>query len=132
MIVPSPKTRRLQDDNILPLINVVFLLLIFFVIAGAITRSAPFDLTLPTTARTQDRATPADKVLSVAAGGRLAFAGEPVEAAELKEMLADWPQHQPLQIRADRGLNASTLTRLLERLREAGIASVLLLTEHQG
>lgn len=131
MIVPPPQSSRSQEDSILPLINVVFLLLIFFVIAGAITRDAPFDLTLPTTTRTEARTTPADKILSIAADGQMAFAGEPVEASELSETLSAWPQDKPLQIRADSGLKASKLTRLLGRLREAGITSVLLLTNHQ-
>lgn len=131
MIVPPPRNSRSRDDNILPLINVVFLLLIFFVIAGAITRGAPFDLTLPTTSRTQDRTTPADKTLSIAADGRLAFAGEPIEAHELAEVLAGWPEGKALQIRADARLKARKLTRLLGRLRKARITRVVLLTQHQ-
>ena len=47
MIVPPPKRPRSTEDNILPLINVVFLLLIFFMLAGVLTQSPPFSLTPP-------------------------------------------------------------------------------------
>lgn len=131
MIVAPKKNKRSADDNILPLINVVFLLLIFFVIAGAITRDAPFDLTLPATSHTQARAAPSGQILSVAADGTLAFKGETIKAPSLDKVLADWPTDKPLQIRADRHLRASKLSNLLNRLREAGITKVRLLTQHQ-
>lgn len=132
MIVRPPPRRRVEDDNILPLINVVFLLLIFFVIAGAITRDAPFDLVLPSTSRIEDKALPEENILSVAADGQLAFAGQLIDADELAAALADWPQDKALQIRADSGLMANNLTTLLETLREAGLTSVRLLTKNKA
>lgn len=131
MIVPPPKSHRSLDDSILPLINVVFLLLIFFVIAGVITRSAPFDLTLPTTTRAEDRALPDDQILAVGADGQLAFAGKTINTAELGELLTDWPVDTALQIRADSGLRADALSELLGHLRAVGVAQVRLLTQHQ-
>lgn len=131
MILPPPKRNRSLDDKILPLINVVFLLLIFFVLAGAITRAAPFDLTLPTSQQSEQRTLPADPVLSIAADGRLAFNDETVAAAELTTKLADWPADTPLQVRADSALKARQLSAILLQLRAAGIAEVRLLTQHE-
>lgn len=132
MILPPPKRSRSMDDNILPLINVVFLLLIFFVLAGAITQSAPFDITLPASHKSDDRTTPADRVLSVAADGRLAFNGETIQPSSLGDALADWPAELPLQVRADSDLKARRLSVILLQLRGAGIAEVRLLTKHQN
>lgn len=132
MIVPPPKNHRSLDDSILPLINIVFLLLIFFVIAGVITRSAPFDLTLPASTRIEDQALPEEQILAVSADGQLAFAGEIVDSAELDALFADWPAGQALQIRADSDLRADALSQLLGRLRTAGVAEVRLLTRHQA
>lgn len=131
MILPPPKSNRSLDDNILPLINVVFLLLIFFVLAGAITKNAPFDITLPATHETEARTVPADQVLSIAADGRIAFGGETIATTDLQAALAEWPADQPLQVRADSGLKARRLSAILLRLRGAGIAEVRLLTQHQ-
>lgn len=131
MILLPPKRNRSMDDNILPIINIVFLLLIFFVLAGAITRSAPFDLTLPASQQSEDRAVPEDKVLSIAADGRLAFNGETIEPPALRDALADWPADVALQVRADSGLKARRLSTILLQLRAAGIAEVRLLTQHE-
>lgn len=132
MIVPPPKHNRSMDDNILPLINVVFLLLIFFVLAGTIAQTAPFGITLPASHNVQDRAIPADKVLSIGTDGQLAFAGQTIEPDALAQTLADWPTGQPLQVRADSALKAQRLSALLVRLRGAGIAEVRLLTQHKS
>ncbi|HLQ85079.1 MAG TPA: biopolymer transporter ExbD [Salinisphaeraceae bacterium] len=130
--MPPPKRQRSLDDSILPLINVVFLLLIFFVVAGVIARQAPFDIILPQTMRTETRSVPAEQILAIAADGRLAFAGEPIASAELDDILATWPEGEALQIQADSDLPARQLNPLLERLRRAGIVEVRLLTQHQS
>ena len=41
MFRSQPRSGRSEDDRILPLINVVFLLLIFFMLAGKLSASDP-------------------------------------------------------------------------------------------
>ena len=130
MIVPPPKRPRSTEDNILPLINVVFLLLIFFMLAGVLTQSPPFSLTPPSSVETEDSAQLESRVLSISADGELAMSGERIDDAALREALVDWPDDKPLQIRADGGLKASELTAVFDLLRELGIAEVNLLTRH--
>ena len=131
MIVPPPKRPRSTEENVLPLINIVFLLLIFFMLAGVLAQNPPFELTAPDTAETQKAAQLQRQVLAVAADGRLAFAGEPIERDGRADALADWPDDKPLQIRADGGIKAERLTGLFTALRRAGISEVDLLTRHQ-
>ena len=131
MIVAPPKRPRSNDDSILPLINIVFLLLIFFMLAGVLASNPPFEMTPPSTAETQDKVQIENRVLSIAADGRLAFGGEEIERSALAEALADWPDDKPLQIRADGQLKASALTELFATLRAAGLAEVNLLTQHK-
>jgi biopolymer transport protein ExbD len=131
MIVPPPKRPRSTEENVLPLINIVFLLLIFFMLAGVLAQNPPFELTAPDTAETEHSAQLQRQVLAVAADGRLAFAGEPIERDGLGEALADWPDDKPLQIRADSSIKAESLTGLFTALRRAGISEVDLLTRHE-
>ena len=72
MIVPLPRRQRTSEENVLPLINIVFLLLIFFMIAGALSASAPFELD-PPTARAADKAPAPTGGISIAADGRIAL-----------------------------------------------------------
>ncbi|ERJ19143.1 biopolymer transport protein ExbD/TolR [Salinisphaera shabanensis T35B1] len=131
MIVAPPKRPRSTEENVLPLINIVFLLLIFFMLAGVLAQNPPFELTPPATADTEQSTQLENKVLAMAADGRLAFGGEPIEREALPEALADWPDDKPLQIRADGGLKADALGELFATLRGAGIAEVNLLTQHK-
>lgn len=127
MLVPPPKRERNFEDNILPLINVVFLLLIFFMLAGSLHTRAPFDLKPPDTANAADTELRAG-VLAVSADGQLALGGEIVDKAELRRRLAERDANQPLQIKADADLPADRLAELLALVREAGIAKVQLMT----
>ena len=120
-----------QREPTIALINIVFLLLIFFMLAGVLAQNPPFELTPPATADTEQSTQLENKVLAMAADGRLAFGGEPIEREALPEALADWPDDKPLQIRADGGLKADALGELFATLRGAGIAEVNLLTQHK-
>lgn len=131
MIVAPPKRPRSTEENVLPLINIVFLLLIFFMLAGVLAQNPPFELSAPHTAETEGSAQIERQVLAVAADGRLAFAGQPIERADLADALSDWPQDKPLQIRADGSLKADSMTGLFAALRSAGISEVDLLTRHE-
>lgn len=131
MILPPPKRPRSAEENILPLINIVFLLLIFFMLAGVLAQKPPFELSPPNTAQTEDSTRLERQVLSIGADGQLAFAGETIDRDALNQALADWPKDKPLQVRADGGLKAGMLSGLFDDLRGAGIAEVQLLTQHR-
>lgn len=119
-----PRPARRSRENIVPMINVVFLLLIFFLMTAQITPPEPFDVTPP--GSTSE--TPADgpSILYIAADGTLAFQearGEAVFAA-----LATLDPSEALQIRADAASKASDLARLLPKLAAAGITDLALVT----
>jgi biopolymer transport protein ExbD len=128
---PLPRRTTNAEDNILPLINVVFLLLIFFMVSGTLIQEPPFAVTPPNT----QHAAPLDsqaEYLAIGADGRLAWIGEAIEPADLAERLSQRQQPgAPLQVRADRRLEARVLTGLLAELRAGGVAQIQLLTESQ-
>ncbi|WP_111748505.1 ExbD/TolR family protein [Salinisphaera orenii] len=131
MIIAPPKRPRSTEDSLLPLINIVFLLLIFFMLAGVLTQKPPFELRTPSTADINGAAQLQHKVLDVGVDGHLAFAGQPIKRDELGKALADWPQDKSLQIRAAADIKAGQLSSLFAALRRAGISQVDLLTRHK-
>ena len=106
--------RRSRSSSIIPMINVVFLLLIFFLLTAQIARQVPFDLT-PHDSESEIAAADLD-VLYVSAGGELAY-NEARGDAVWPEIGAREPT-DPLEIRADAGTPASLVAGLLVRLRE--------------
>lgn len=131
MHIPLPKRRNDSgDDHVLPLINIVFLMLVFFMVAGTFRLGAPFEVTPPAT-RHADDANPEFGMLAIDADGRLALGGRPVSRAELAGRLRQREGNAPLLVKADTGLPAAKLSGLLATLRAAGVARIRLLTIHR-
>ena len=116
-----PPARR-RGEAVVPMINVVFLLLIFFMMSATIAPAPPFDLALPRAEGAGEA--PADRALYLAADGALSYAG--AEGAAAWEALAAQPPDAPLVVRADAALPAPQLAALLTRLAGAGIPEVSL------
>ena len=72
--------RKSDDEGLIPLINVIFLILIFFMIVGHMEAAAPFRVD-PPVSRTDARPAPEDLTLLLAADGRVAVGDEVVDDA---------------------------------------------------
>ncbi len=122
MILSPPEPRTRQDRAIVPMINVVFLLLVFFLLSATLAPPDPFEVTPPTADGPHSEAQPG--TLHISATGALAFDTARDEAV--------WPALQahvgPLPIRADAAWPAADLAALLPRLAEVGITEIRLLT----
>ena len=126
--------RRNEDERILPLINVVFLLLIFFMLAGRFSASDPFEVEPPRSV-SQGAATERDILVLVGADGRLALDGEIIEAAALGAAVADRlspDKEMRLWLKADGSAEATRVVEVMELLRAAGAERLRLLTVTGG
>jgi biopolymer transport protein ExbD len=121
------RVRRPTRENVVPLINVVFLLLIFFLLTGTLRRAASLEVEPPVVA-VGEEAEPVDAPLVIDRSGRLAWGSEEIERATLVARLAARPAAAPLRVRADARLPARLLLPLLERIREAGVTEIELAT----
>ncbi|HIJ56691.1 MAG TPA: biopolymer transporter ExbD [Deltaproteobacteria bacterium] len=127
--------KRKPRIEMLPLIDIVFLLLVFFIYAMlsmAVHRGMPVDLPKSTTAK-------ADKqlVISVAvkADGTIFVDKEPVPLNRLAEMLKGISrsgQETGVQLFADRALSYQHLFRVLDQIRQAGLSRISLQAERES
>lgn len=120
---------RDNDEHLIPLINVVLLLLIFFMLVGRVT--PPDELGVaPPVSESRLVARPTALLILVDVQGRLVVDGVSVRperlAAEVAERLAERPR--AVQVKADAELEAARLVEILERLRAGGVESLDLLT----
>ena len=123
----------------LALINVVFLLLLFFVVTGTIVYQHDRSILPPTSLLLTPGKAPADAVYIDAEGG-LSFRGEPHDAAGIAQVLrADRPGKgegegddgavaRTVQVVADRSLNARALLGVVRDLRDQGLPSLSIVT----
>jgi len=109
------------------LINIVFLMLIFFLVAGTLTAPLDPDLSLVKTKDIEGNA-PAD-ALVIHADGRMTHQGTPV--ADATGFFTALPQETRDKVRLvpDRDLPAKTLVRIGRALRAAGAGQVVIVTE---
>ncbi|CUH39284.1 Biopolymer transport protein ExbD/TolR [Jannaschia seosinensis] len=122
------RRRRSTDrEPTIPLINVVFLMLVFFMVAGSIAPPLDRALTLVRTDALEGRAPP--DALVIRADGTLRYRGETVDSASA--FAADLSGEARAQIRVvpDRDLPAETLVAVATELRAAGAEKVLVVTE---
>ena len=137
MRLPRPQPRPRGDDYLIPLINVVFLMLIFFMIAGRITAPEPLQVE-PPSARHGHAAEPDPVLLLIDAEGRIALEGERVSAEALGERLrtgvgafreagagaAPGERTPPVTVKADARLDMGRLRAVLAQLRASGIERI--------
>ena len=129
MALRRPAERRKGEPTI-ALINIVFLMLIFFMIAGALAPPLDACVELVDTADLDGRAPPDAAV--VLADGSLLLREQPVDAAAVVARAREQaPASDAPAVRLvpDRNLPAATLLALAADLRDAGAGDVWLVTE---
>src|SRR5690554_7538712 len=119
-----PASQRPDIEPVLPLINVVFLLLIFFMVAGRLAPSLPADVMPPeSTVASGDNNEPIRLVVDRA--GRLLWHDEPMALADTPDVLDGVSKDRPVQLLTDAAVTAVLLRLGLIALGGAPIPHVL-------
>lgn len=133
MKIPRHVDKRTVLD-ITPLIDVVFILLVFFMLAGAIRPTAPFPVS-PAETSAEDKGELQDFVVLVDMDGRLAVNGDPIGRESLSSLvtlaLAQAPETL-IQLKPDAATEADLVIDLMEEISEAGAESLILITVGAG
>lgn len=129
MLFATPLVRRTRssgDDNLIPLINIVFLLLIFFMVAGHIEASQQ-SVDLPDS-DAGVRRQQANLLVEIQDDGRLFLDHSPVEIEELATLIrhAGQGEASSVVVRADRALIAEQLAPVLRQIAASGAGTVSL------
>lgn len=111
----------------LPLINVVFLLLIFFMLAGRLASVDPFQTDPPRSAST-GLTHEHEMVVYVGADGRLALDGTIMDETTFHGAIARSGTSRTVRLKADGRAGAVRVVAVMELLQTAGAEKVDLLT----
>jgi len=129
MLLPPPKPRP-RAESIVPMINVVFLLLIFFLMTAHIAPPDPFEVVLPTAAPEEKARGPV--TLYFSAEGVAGFQDKRGnDAIAAVQQAISEAGETGLLLRADAGVEATKLATLIRQLKEAGMTEITLLTAAQ-
>ena len=116
------------DVGVLPLINVVFLLLIFFMLAGRFASEGPFPIR-PTESNSETEPGEQELLVVVGPDGTIVLGDRPVGLDELTDLLAMRAERlSPVWLKSDAGAEAVHVVDIMHAIRDAGIEEVRLLT----
>jgi biopolymer transport protein ExbD len=126
-----------QDDNLIPLINIVFLMLIFFMVAGHISESDPIKVQPPGSVSEQhSEVKPLTVVVST--DGQIAVGQQQVTEQELTAEInrqfetAEDPEAFRLLVKVDANLAVEKLQHVLSLIKQTGIKRIALATQKQA
>jgi biopolymer transport protein ExbD len=124
-----------SDDNMVPLINVVFLMLVFFMVAGQIQKADPIAVIPPQSINDNRAATDPNIEIVLGADDSLyvddkLFAVEDVQAY-LEQQFTSAPNKDAfwVQIKADGAISLEKLRPVFNQVRLAGLTKVSLATQ---
>ncbi len=124
------KQRERITLSVTPLIDVLFLLIIFFMLTGTFKRVAELELRLPESSTAELSARQEDPLqveLVVTEDGRLLIGGEPVALEDLGERLRiilTNRSESSIVLKAESGVEHGRVVALLDVIREAGFSGV--------
>ena len=119
-----------NDDNLLPLVNIIFLLLIFFMLAGVIAKQKEmYDIDLASAVI--DEYVEKDKhILFIKSNGQVIFNGEAITIKTLDEKLK-LIDDKTITIAADKLVTTGKLNNILIKLNKNNISNVTLLSNEK-
>lgn len=120
--------------NLTPLIDVVFQLLVFFMLAGAIRPNDAFPVNI-SVSRSPTFGDAREAVVLVRADGMVGLNDRELSRPELLQAVSRLLQENPgalVQVKADAETDANVVIEVMEELREAGVGYLVLLTRGAG
>ena len=124
----APLTPRRGGEPMMPLNNIVFQMLVFFLVAASIAPPLDRGVDLVEASRAEGRAPPDAAVIR--ADGTLVYRGAEITSeAYLTARLAEERGAVALRLVPDRALPAQTLVEIAADLREAGAEEIWIVTE---
>ena len=121
------QSRRRVSLDISPLLDVVFLLLIFFLVTTTFMPDASMELELPeSTTATQSEVTPT--MVTVGEDGGVQIDGDSVSIQELERTVASLlpEEREKITVRADARVDYGVIVRIIDALRNAGVDALSL------
>ena len=127
----SQAVEEKDEPNITPMLDVVFIMLIFFIVTANFIKEPGLEINRPDsdTAETQENAA---ILIAVGPTGEVWMDGRRIDVRQVKanvvKMLADNPQGSVV-IQADEKAVADTIIKVMDGAREAGVNAISLASE---
>ncbi|MFG6159698.1 ExbD/TolR family protein [Halomonas sp. 1390] len=133
------RRRRLSADsgetsevNLTPMLDVVFIMLIFFIVTTSFVKESGVEIERPASSAATPRPE-AQVMVALTAEGAVWVDGAPVDAHRVGEAVVPLVSEQGgVVIQADRASTTGLLVEVMDRLREAGIEQIAVAASREG
>jgi biopolymer transport protein ExbD len=128
------KKREEPRVELTPMVDVVFNLLIFFMISTTFVETAGIEIKLPEASAQRVEKTPEEVKVYLSVKGEIFFEDEEVSLAEFRRRLQAFPQAEETTflLLADREATHGRVVQLMDLARESGFSRLAIATEEQG
>jgi biopolymer transport protein ExbD len=119
--------------NIAPLVDVVFLLLLFFMLTSHLMQEPTIRIRLPES-KTAEARDETIKTLLITRDGEIYFMDKRVDLKDLQLLMRDClrnPEKDFLRIKADRDVNVGLLVNVIDEVRLSGVKNFSIVTERR-
>ena len=127
----SQAVEEKDEPNITPMLDVVFILLIFFIVTANFIKDPGLEITRPDS-ETAEITENAAILIAIGPAGEVYMDGRRIDVRQVKanvvKMLADNPKGSVV-IQADEKAVADTIIKVMDGAREAGVSAISLASE---
>ena len=122
------RKRASREENVIPMINIIFLLLLYFMVVGNL--SPDYNVNPPFASQEKESSSLIPTV-SVTKEGQLRFENIPVSWEELGTRLRDVSDLDKIKIYADAESDALTISEIMKTAANVGIVQFVLVTQRK-
>ena len=120
------RKRASREENVIPMINIIFLLLLYFMVVGNL--SPDYNVNPPFASQEKESSS-LIPTISVTKEGQLRFENIPVSWEELGTRLRDVSDLDKIKIYADAESDALTISEIMKTAADVGIVQFVLVTQ---
>ncbi len=122
-----------QIMNIAPLVDVVFLLLLFFLLSSHFIQESSIKVELPRS-ETAERESERQRTITITRDGKVYFMDKEVQVEKLDVIIRQnlrQPAKEGVRIKPDRNVNVGLLVSVIDEVRSAGVKYFTIITERR-
>ncbi|MBE0435869.1 MAG: biopolymer transporter ExbD [Methylomicrobium sp.] len=125
---------QISDIDMTPMLDIVFIMLIFFIVTTSFVKESGIDVNRPT-AQTAEKKEQANIIVSIKANGEIWIDKRAVDVRAVRANVARLQAENPLGsviIAADRDAKTHVLVQVMDQIRLAGITNAAIATETES
>ncbi|PKM36808.1 MAG: biopolymer transporter ExbD [Gammaproteobacteria bacterium HGW-Gammaproteobacteria-10] len=125
---------QISDIDMTPMLDIVFIMLIFFIVTTSFVKESGIDVNRPT-AQTAEKKEQAHIIVSIKANGEIWIDKRSVDVRAVRANVARLQAENPLGsviIAADRDTKTHVLVQVMDQIRLAGITNAAIATETES